>query len=205
MNRHQLRLAGRAALERHYESVSSEVSQGVVPGGRLAYLDGGVSKEAAIRTSKNGKIGLLKDEHDNWRILNKVQLLLVATISEDNPKLAEVYAFDPKVIQAEFDAAARISGERTVDRNAPLFLPLFEHRRGIGAWKDGLSSRCLWKENIKKTDLPVGDFPVSTSQALEVLRANVAKGLGIHPNRVELTFNFHIKEESMEDLDTKKK
>src|SRR5205814_1958553 len=141
-----------------------------------------------IRTSTDGKVGLPRDANGTWRTLRKVQMVVVATVSPDDRRQVEVYGFDSQVLEAEFDNAVKTPGKGNRNKqpfSAPVFLPLFRTRKGIGAWKEGLSSRAIWKESIKTADLSTSQNPASSSQALDVLRANIAQGLGVHPNRVE--------------------
>jgi hypothetical protein len=191
VKRELLNAAARAALEKQHGECWLARSQGAAPGTRLTYTDSGETKEAAIRTSKDGTLGLQRDSQGHWRTLDKVQLVVVATPS-GNPSLIDVYGLDPKVLKAEFNRKVKDleKGNSDPDRfKAPVFLAL-GHRRGIGRWK-GLPH--LWKDEIKKADLPALGFATSSAQALEVIRVGIAQTLGVQPHRVELSFSFRVK------------
>ena len=194
MKKEHLRQAARFVAERRFARVSLARSRGVIPGARLSFEEAGIDKLAAVKTASDGEVGLLRDAEGNWRPLAKVQLVLVATPSLEDPKQIVVLGFDPNDLEAEFNRAAKISekGNRHKSRfKTPIFLPLYGS--GVGSRRKALSSHCLWEEQVNTADLPTSPNPASSAQALEVLKAGIAQGLGIHPNRIDLTFSFSVK------------
>lgn len=202
MKKEQLRLACRIALERRHGLATLTKSQGVIPGARLGYVEHGLQKEAAVRTSSDGEVGLLRNAEGAWRTLDKVDLVLVGAPDPDQ-KRVKIFAFDPKVLADEFDRAVEFLEDGNEDARrfkTPIFLPLIGPRKGL-AQRKGLSALRLWEDEVKKVDLPTTPHPANTSQALDMLRAGLARGLGVHPNRIELEFTFRIKDARKEAFD----
>jgi hypothetical protein len=188
-----LRGAAKLALIRRFGNVRVGKAQGVIPGARLEYSDGGRKREAAVRTANEREVGLLRDRHGNWRTLSKVQLVLVAVPSDADDEIVDVLAFDPEQLKIEFDKVVKLTekGRRSVNRfKAPVFLPLTPSgTKNRGA----LHSIIQWTEKISRSEIPE---PVETSAdseaAMEVIRAGIAKGLGIDASRVEVTYSFRL-------------
>ena len=85
MEKTLLRAAARLALELWFPGVTVAKSRGVVPGARLEFEDGG-KKQAAVRTTSDRRVGLLRDQSGRWRtVLNpEVKLVLVAAPTKDD-------------------------------------------------------------------------------------------------------------------------
>jgi hypothetical protein len=196
MRKEILRLAARSALERRLPGVPIAIvrSQGVVPGARLEYEEKGRMKEVAVRTSKDRKVGLLRDRNGKWRTVTnpKVKLVLIAAPASDDGDLIEVLAFDPEKLVNGFDRAVANAGKADREKG-PVFLPLDEHRRGFGARKPGLKSECEWKTTLKKSEVRLSGAMAESAQALEIIRAGIAEGLGVSPDRIDLSVSFTVK------------
>jgi len=202
MKKELLRLAARRALEGKFGGVFLTKSQGAIPGARLTYTEKGKDKLAAVRTSisSDGRIGLTRNSAGDWRTLDDVDLVVVAAPHPEDSKVIAVYAFVPNDLKKEYNRAVRASekGNRDEERfKAPVFLPLFETRHGI-ARRKGLSVLCQWELKINKSELPTSG---GNSYSLELLKVDMAKALGIHPNRiVEIDVQIRIREGNVNKL-----
>ena len=192
MKKEILRVAAKLALAKHFSDVRMGKAQGVIPGARLEYREGGEKRQAAVRTANERELGLLRDRHGEWRTLSKVQLVLVAAPSDADDEIVEVHAFDPEQLKIEFNKVVKLTekGRRSPSRfKAPVFLPLDQSKTKKGG---GLPNT-LWVEKIAQSEVPE---PVDTGfdhdAAMEVIRAGIAKGLRVDASRIELTFSFKI-------------
>jgi hypothetical protein len=64
-------------------------------------------KKVAVRTSKNRKVGLMRDlDTGDWRTIPEADEVVVSVQAQDDPNLAEVFGFEPEVLICAFDALA---------------------------------------------------------------------------------------------------
>jgi hypothetical protein len=193
MKKETLRAAAKLALARKFQDVRVGKAQGVIPGARLQYIDSGANQQAAVRTSNDREVGLLRDRHGEWRTLSKVQLVLVAVPAKSDDELIEVLAFDPSQLKRVFDDVVKRTekGRRSPTRfKAPIFLPLDAVK---GKREQGLRALSEWTETIAEADVPEAAVTESDSlSAVEAIRDGIAKGLGVDASRVELTFSFKL-------------
>jgi hypothetical protein len=194
MNKKLLRGAAKLALSKRFSDVRVGKAQGVIPGARLEYSDGGERKEAAVRTTNEREVGLLRDRSGEWRTLSKVQLVIVAVPSIADEETVDVIAFDPAQLKTEFEKVVKLTEKRSRSPNrfkAPVFLPLDPTKtKNRGA----LHSIIQWTEKIVKSEIPMPAETESVSVAtkIEALRSSIAKGLGVNASDIELTISFKL-------------
>ena len=196
LKRAQLRTAARLALTERYPGVAVVQSQGVASGAQLSFVFDGRTRQAAIRTSKERKVGLLRSQSGRWRTVSSplVELILVAVPSKQGQsKPIEVLAYNAQQFVAEFDKYSQ--GMQTGNEDGPLFLWLDR------ALKPGkrkvLSVEPQWRQTV---DLPAEDESNEQSSqeiknALEIIRSSIARGLQVSPRQINLSFQFSIAEE----------
>ena len=198
MSKQFMRAAGRVALEQKFQSVSLGRSQGVIPGARLEYVDAGISKSAAVRTTnKDRGVSLLRDERGDWRIIGKVDLVLVVAPAKNDSDRLEIFAFVPDQLKKQFDDKVRIVEKNNRDKKrfrAPVIVPLDEWRIGIGAWHEGLASVSKWKVELKTTEINQGQPVTGQALAIELIKVGIAQSLGVTPDRIDLSFTFRLKD-----------
>ena len=127
--RQVLRGCAQVALEMQGYSVQQVTSAGIVPGARLQVnKPGGPRRRVAVRTSKDRKVGLMRDpDTGKWRTIPDAHLVVVAVQAQGNPSLAEVLCFEPDVLVHAFDAlAAKILAKTSREKalKSPIFIAL---------------------------------------------------------------------------------
>jgi len=86
-------------------------------------------KRVAVRTSKDRKVGLMRDpDTGDWRTIPEADEVVVAVQAQDNPNLAEVFGFEPEVLIRAFNALAAkaLAGK---SREKALKSPIFHRAR----------------------------------------------------------------------------
>jgi hypothetical protein len=85
-------------------------------------------RRVAVRTSKDRKVGLMRDpDTGDWRTIPEADEVVVAVQAQDDPNLAEVFGFDPEVLIRAFDAlAAKALAKKSREKalKSPVFIAL---------------------------------------------------------------------------------
>jgi hypothetical protein len=110
-------------------TVRQVTAAGIVPGARLQVRkEGDPKKRIAVRTSKDRKVGLMRDpDTGHWRTIPDADEVVVAVQAQHDPNLAEVFGFDPEVLIRAFDALAAkaLAGKsREKALKSPIFIAL---------------------------------------------------------------------------------
>jgi hypothetical protein len=116
-------------MEQRGYTVRQVTAAGIVPGARLQVKRVGESKKrVAVRTSKDRKVGLMRDpDTGDWRTIPDADEVVVAVQAQDNPNLAEVFGFEPEVLIRAFNALAAkaLAGKsREKALKSPIFIAL---------------------------------------------------------------------------------
>jgi hypothetical protein len=127
--RQMLRRCAQEAMEQRGYTVRQVTAAGIVPGARLQVKKvGEPKKRVAVRTSKDRKVGLMRDpDTGDWRTIPDADEVVVAVQAQDNPNLAEVFGFEPEVLIRAFNALAAkaLAGKsREKALKSPIFIAL---------------------------------------------------------------------------------
>jgi hypothetical protein len=176
----QLRVCARATLERRGYSVKVAKSQGVVPGARLTAVKGTKEIKVAVRTSLDREIGFTRYHDGKWRTISKVDMVVVAVPMDDDRSSAEVFGFDPKVLEREFDAALAAQRKRHPDfpHKVPIFVPL-----------DKVSAKKQWREEVPLNSVTSQE---NTSVGfIERVKREFAELMGVDVGNVTVDFRIN--------------
>jgi hypothetical protein len=127
--RQMLRICARMAIEQRGYTARQVTAAGIVPGARLQVKKvGQPEKKVAVRTSKDRKVGLMRDsDTGDWRTIPEADEVVVSVQAQDDPNLAEVFGFEPEVLIRAFDALAAkaLAGKsREKALKSPIFIAL---------------------------------------------------------------------------------
>lgn len=139
----ELRRLAAMAKQRQGYSIEDVGGRGIAPGARLQAKKGLFKTSIAVRTSHDRKVGLTRTETGKWRTVLKVEEVLVAAISRDNPNMVEVLCFKRSVLVRAFNRRVASDDELRRPRNgkySPVFIELDSN------WKD---EKCI-RSNLKK-------------------------------------------------------
>jgi hypothetical protein len=166
--------------------------RGIVPGTRWRATKGpAAGQQIAVRTPVNREVGFVRrDDKAGWRTISnsKIPETLVAVPSLSDPEsLIEVLCFDSKTMAAKFDAAVEKAHDRTLYRNAPVFVALDDiPQSDSGALTGGLSGKAKWREEIS-VDLvsakPLDEF-------FERVKREFAERNGVNVSNVIVEFRI---------------
>jgi hypothetical protein len=170
LRKRQLRECARIALERRGLRVELKPGAGIVPGARLRTFLGSDERQVAVRTSLDREVGFMRHPDGRWRTIIKVDEIVVAAPSADDPNSAEVLSFDREALTQACDAAlaAQLTETPKFSPKAPLFIALDPPKRQAPN-KRQLSSRrrssnvfwnlkekAIWSTLIPLADVPTG-------------------------------------------------
>jgi hypothetical protein len=150
-----LREIGRLALERSADPpprIDEVRGAGIIAGARLRVSDGSTTRTVAVRTSLVREVGFARRPDGRWVTIPKVDEVVVAAPSADEPDAVEVLSFDSHTLIEVFDAALAIRKEEDpkLSRTAPIFVTL------DGAASDGivgLKVKAKWQMTIRRSDV----------------------------------------------------
>ncbi len=165
VRRQALRNCARLALEGRGLRVEHKSGAGVAPGARLLAFNGPEVSEVAVRTSLRREVGLTRLSNGKWNTIPKVDEVVVAVPSAEQPDAAEVFCFDRDVIIAAFDAAlaAQTKKHRRLSPKAPIFVALDNARKPSPDFGTGLKAKSKWQ-----TLVPLAAASVSGSSHLPI-------------------------------------
>lgn len=164
-----LRTCARLALEKRGFFVRKKPGWGVVPGARLRIqLPGQAERTVVVRVSKKRRIGISRHQlTGKWFQVPSLDEVIVVSPSLHDPRVADVYGFDPGVLVQTFDVLDALrNGPYTNNRelNFSIFVALDPQPGDEG---NGSSSNLIRKACwVEKVSLP--ESPASTSVATVV-------------------------------------
>lgn len=193
-----LRACARGALEQRGFSVELITGAGIVPGVQLRAIKGPDSFNVAVRTALNRKVGLVRSSDGKWRTIPSVDEVLVVAPSVDDPALAEVFGFNPKVLMKIFDAALASQLKRMpgLSHRAPIFLSLDKSERDKGRPKErvsaisGLKTEALWSLVFPIPSASSVERPQTGADTgfIERVKREFAKLNGVDVSKVRVNF-----------------
>ena len=147
--RQMLRRCAQEAMEQRGYTVRQVTAAGIVPGARLQVKkDGEPKKRVAVRTSKDRKVGLMRDrDTGDWRTIPDADEVVVAVQAQDNPNLAEVFGFEPEILIRAFNALAAkaLAGKsREKALKSPIFIALDHELDDPDELRSNLKKRSSW-------------------------------------------------------------
>lgn len=151
----QLRECARIALQARGLRVQLRPGAGIVPGARLRTFLGADERQVAVRTSLGREVGFARNP-DGWATITKVDEVVVAVPSADDPDAAEVLGFDRKVLIEACDAAlaARRKKYPKLSSSAPIFIAIDGAKAKAGRKQDALAdlvdlkSKANWTTHV---------------------------------------------------------
>ncbi|MCX7306530.1 MAG: hypothetical protein NTZ72_00660, partial [Afipia sp.] len=146
ITRKLLRAAAQGALESSGHRVVADTKRGGVPGTRLKISSDLGDRTVAVRTSLKRKVGLMRDEHGDWRTVPDVDQVVIAVPADTSGSSIEVLGFDAKDIVAAFDAAARHQIGLAV--GSPVFVSLDALKSKNKQTTAGLKKKAKWTKTI---------------------------------------------------------
>ena len=189
-----LRESARLALaEQGYSRVEIVHGPGIVPGARLTAVKDGAPKLIAVRTSSDREVGLLRNEHGDWRTIPKADLILAA-VPADDAAAADVFAFDRDVLLNVFNATVDVVEKNKRDKSrfkAPVFVPLDDVKNSrTGRVQLGLKARALWQVQIPLSRSALARVSVSAgatrAELIERLKQEIAEFAGVDISKIIL-------------------
>jgi hypothetical protein len=186
-----LRIAARRALESRGFEVSDILGPGIVMGGRLQAVKGTKAFKVAVRTATDRELGLIRDDHGEWKTIPKMHKVVVAAPTINHPDLVDVFEFEPKELLEAFDRElARLKSRSPgFSQKAPVFLAL-DGKRGQGnAAHTPLRMKATWAVTVP---LPQNsDFVgVSSAAFVDRVRAEFARLHGVTLDEVQVEFRI---------------
>ena len=194
MKRELLRAAARSALKARGYEVELVPGPGIIPGARLKAAKNGTVITVAVRTSLDREVGLVRNQNLTWRTVSRVDRVLIAVPSADDPQSVEVLAFEPDVLITVFSAALAAVEKRKQKKYSykdPIFVALDDVKNSrTGEVRPGLKARAAWQ-----TELPLShpELRGVTSAAqdprtsfIERLKQEVAEFIGVDVSKVVL-------------------
>jgi len=147
--RQMLRRCGQEAMEQRGYTARQVTAAGIVPGARLQVKKvGEPKKRVAVRTSKDRKVGLMRDpDTGDWRTIPEADEVVVAVQAQDNPNLAEVFGFEPEVLIRAFNALAAkaLAGKsREKALKSPIFIALDHELDDPDELRSNLKKKSSW-------------------------------------------------------------
>jgi hypothetical protein len=149
-----LRACARAAIEERGFTVDLVRGAGILPGARLRAKKGTLKRNIAVRTSVDREVGLTRNSDGSWATILRVDEVLVAVPSAEEPGSAEILSFAPNVLVRAFDAVlkARQSENPNFSLKAPIFVALDEAtQRGSANVEPSLKAKSQWTALVPLT------------------------------------------------------
>jgi hypothetical protein len=189
-----LRECGRLAIERRADPpprIEEVRGAGIIPGARLRVSDGSTERTVAVRTSLGREVGFARRPDGRWVTMPKVDEVVVAAPSADEPDAVEVLSFDSHTLIEVFDAALAIRKEEDpkLSRTAPIFVTL------DGAASDSivvLKMKAKWQMIIPRSDMSTrrnGNRP-SKEGFINRVKREFAEMNGVDVSKVVIEFKI---------------
>ena len=189
-----LRDCARLALEQRGYTVESARGSGIIPGARLRAETNHAKRSIAVRTSLDREVGLTRNSDGSWATIPRVDEVLIAVPSLDDPGLAEILSFAPDVLIRAFDAALRARQSENPDfkLKSPIFIGLDDvtHDR-IPSLEPALKTKSQWRMSIPLASTSVLGQPrnESENEFFDRVRREFAERHGFDPSKVRVEFS----------------
>ena len=189
-----LRDCARLALEQRGYTVETVRGSGIIPGARLCAKTNHAKRSIAVRTSLDREVGLTRNLDGSWATIPRVDEVLVAVPSLDDPGLAEILSFAPDVLVRAFDAAltARQSENPDFKLKSPIFIGLDNSVPGGGLTVEpSLKDKSQWKTLVPLTSasLPRQSQNETENEFFDRVRREFAGRHGFDPSKVRVEFS----------------
>jgi hypothetical protein len=151
VRKQHLRECARFALEARGHRVELKTGAGIVPGARLRTFQGSQAREIAVRTSLDREVGFTRHPDGHWITIPKVDEVVVAVPSAEDPSSAEVLSFDREVMIHACNAtlAARMKEYPELSYKAPIFIRLDSSDRSDSPdATSGLKAKAKWRTSV---------------------------------------------------------
>lgn len=190
-----LRDCASVALEQRGFRVERKGGAGIIPGARLLAFKDDVEHEVAVRTSLDREVGLTRHPNGEWMTIPKMDQVLIAVPSKDDPGSAEVFNFDPDVIISVFNEALAFYNERhpALASKAPIFVSLDDQRRGQSdEFIPGLKAKAKWWDVIPLGSRPkaYGSLPASSEEFYNRVKREFADAHNFDVEEVVVEFRI---------------
>jgi len=195
LRRQYLRDCARLALNHRGVGVELKPGAGIAPGARLRTFDGPKECEVAVRTSLDRKVGLTRHADGRWNTIPKVDEVVVAVPSAEEPASAEVLCFDRDVIIEAFDAAlaARKKKHPDLSHKAPIFVALdSSSKRRSPDFSSGLKTKSKWQMSVplSAVSVPRSSSGRSAQGFVERVKREFAEMNGVDVSKVVIEFRI---------------
>jgi hypothetical protein len=215
LRKRQLRESARIVLERRGLRVELKPGAGIVPGARLRTFLGSDERQVAVRTSLDREVGFTRHPDGRWITITKVDEIVVAVPSEDDPNSAEVLSFNREALTQACDAAlaAQLKETPGFSPKAPLFIALdppkrqAPNKRQLSSTRRSsnvfwnLKEKAIWNTLIPLADVPTGKTPTLPAKSfieqlkpgesfIEQVKREFARLNRVHVSQVAVEFKI---------------
>jgi hypothetical protein len=189
-----LRLCAQVALRKRGFSVTVKGGAGIVSGARLLLTKDKEEKEVAVRTSLDREVGCTRRPDGNWTTISRVDEIIVAVPSAEEPNFAEIFCFESSVMTKALEAELKhqLRGRPHLSHKAPIFLPLDDRRDGKDRLVAGLKGKAIWHDLVPLASVPPprGAQVESTGEFIERVKLEFAQLNKVEPERVSVEFRI---------------
>jgi hypothetical protein len=195
LRKRQLRECARIALQDRGLEVQLKTGAGIIPGARLRTFLGAEERQVAVRTSLGREIGFARNPDGSWATIRKVDEVVVAVPSADDPNSAEVLGFDSKVLIKACDAALEAQKKRypTLSLTAPIFVAVDARKAKAGRKRRALADAVDLKSKASWTalvPLAAGFVRQKGEPFIERVKREFAELNGVDVNKVLVEFKI---------------
>jgi hypothetical protein len=184
-HKQQLRDCARLALKRRGLHVEIKQGPGIVAGARLRTFEGSYERTVAVRTSLDREVGFARNADGDWLTIPKVDEVVVAAPSIENPASAEILCFDRDVMIKVFDATLAAAKNRSLSHKVPIFIALDDA-------KAGLKAKAKWRTLVPLAAASAGkgSSPGATEAFIDRVKREFAEMIGVDASKIALEFRI---------------